>query len=94
MPLTFTRSWNDEDLERYRDSVARFIDTEMLPDDEAARGRGHVGHAIWRRAGELGFLCADIPEAHGGSGGDFRHEAVFYEETARRGLTGMATSFH
>src|SRR6187551_3741503 len=89
MPLTFTRSWNDEDLERYRDSVVRFIEAEMLPDDEAARGRGHVGHALWRRAGELGFLCADIPEAHGGSGGDFRHEAVFYEEMARRGLTGM-----
>jgi len=94
MPLTFTRSWNDEDLERYRDSTVRFIETEMLPDDEAARRRGHVGHAIWRRAGELGFLCADIPEAHGGGGGDFRHEAVFYEETARRGLTGMATSVH
>ena len=94
MPLTFTRSWNDEDLERYRDSAVRFIETEMLPDDEAARRRGHVGHAIWRRAGALGFLCADIPEAHGGGGGDFRHEAVFYEETARRGLTGMATSVH
>src|SRR5215203_1728335 len=89
MPLTFKRSWNDEDLERYRASTVRFIETEMLPDDEAARRRGHVGHAIWRRAGELGFLCADIPEAHGGGGGDFRHEAVFYEETARRGLTGM-----
>jgi acyl-CoA dehydrogenase len=94
MPLTFTRSWNDEDLERYRASVVRFIEAEMLPDDEAARRRGHVGHAIWRRAGALGFLCADIPEAYGGAGGDFRHEAVFYEETARRGLTGMATSVH
>ena len=94
MPLTFTRSWNDEDLERYRASVVRFIEAEMLPDDEAARQRGHVGHAIWRRAGELGFLCADIPETYGGAGGDFRHEAVFYEESARRGLTGMATSVH
>ena len=94
MPLTFTRSWNDEDLERYRASVVRFVETEMLPDDEAARRRGHVGHAIWRRAGALGFLCADIPDAYGGAGGDFRHEAVFYEETARRGLTGMATSVH
>ena len=90
MALTFKRSWTDEDLERYRDSVARFIESEMLPDDEAARKRGHVGHALWRRAGELGLLCADIPERYGGGGGDFRHEAVFYEEMARRGLTGMS----
>ena len=94
MTLTFKRSWTDEDLDRYRDSVVRFIEAELLPDDEAARKRGHVGHAIWRRAGELGFLCADIPDGYGGGGGDFRHEAVFYEETARRGLTGMATSVH
>jgi len=94
MALQFKRSWSDEDLERYRDSVARFIEAEMLPKDAQARQRGHVGHAIWRLAGELGFLCADIPEVYGGGGGDFRHGAVFYEETARRGLTGMSTSVH
>jgi acyl-CoA dehydrogenase len=94
MALQFERSWSDEDLERYRASVARFIETEMLPEDAAARARGHVGHDLWRRAGALGFLCADIPERYGGGGGDFRHEAVFYEEMARRGLTGMSTSVH
>ncbi|MBI5256460.1 MAG: acyl-CoA dehydrogenase family protein [Burkholderiales bacterium] len=94
MPLQFKRSWSDADLEALRDSAARFIEAEMVPDDEASRKRGHVGHAIWRHAGELGFLCADIPEEYGGAGGDFRHEAVFYEEMARRGLSGMATSVH
>ena len=94
MALQFERSWCDEDLERYRASVARFIEAEMLPEDAAARARGHVGHALWRRAGALGFLCADIPERYGGGGGDFRHEAVFYEEMARRGLSGMSTSVH
>ncbi|HSW08648.1 acyl-CoA dehydrogenase family protein [Aquabacterium sp.] len=94
MPLAFKRSWNDEDLARYRDSVIRFIEVELQPQDEAARQQGHVGHAIWRRAGELGFLCPDIPEAYGGGGGDFRHGAVFYEEMARRALTGMSTSVH
>ena len=64
MPLSFKRSWTDEDLDRYRDSVARFIEAELLPDDEAARKRGHVGHAIWRRAGELGFHSIDIPEKY------------------------------
>lgn len=94
MPIDFRRSWSDEDLALYRDTVVRFIETEVLPHDEEARKRGHVGHEVWRKAGALGLLCADIPEAYGGAGGDFRHEAVFYEEMSRRALTGMATSVH
>lgn len=94
MAITFQRSWSDPDLEQYRDTVVRFIEEHMLPDDEAARQRGHVGHEIWRKAGEMGLLCTDIPEAWGGGGGDFRHEAVFYEEMARRSLSGMSTSVH
>ena len=94
MPITFERSWNDSDIEQYRDTVVRFIEEHMLPDDEAARKRGHVGHELWRRAGEAGLLCTDIPEEWGGAGGDFRHEAVFYEEMSRRSLTGMNASVH
>ncbi|MEP7295557.1 MAG: acyl-CoA dehydrogenase family protein [Burkholderiales bacterium] len=94
MPLQTTRSWSNEELDALRDSAIRFIETEMQPQDDAARQRGHVGHALWRRAGELGFLCADIPDTYGGAGGDFRHEAVFYEEMSRRGLTGMSPSVH
>lgn len=94
MPIDFRPAWLDEDLERYRDTVARFLDTEMLPGDEADRKRGHVTRELWRRAGELGLLCADIPEQYGGGGGDFRHEAVLYEEMARRGLSGMNPSVH
>lgn len=94
MPIEFKRPWNDPAMESFRDSVARFIESEVLPGDEEARKQGHVGHRIWRAAGELGFLCTDIPEEYGGAGGDFRHEAVIHEELARRGLTGMNTAVH
>ncbi len=94
MPITFHRSWSDPDLDQYRDTVVRFIEEHMLPDDEAARKRGHVGHEIWRKAGATGLLCTDIPSEFGGADGDFRHEAVFYEEMARRSLTGMNASVH
>lgn len=94
MPLNLKRSWSNEELEALRDTAVRFIESEMQPQDEAARKRGHVGHALWRRAGELGLLCTDIPEEYGGGGGDFRHEAVIYEEMARRGLSGMSNSVH
>jgi acyl-CoA dehydrogenase len=94
MALQFRRSWSDPDLDQYRDTVVRFIEEHMLPGDDAARQRGHVGHELWRTAGQTGLLCTDVPEQWGGAGGDFRHEAVFYEEMARRTLTGMNASVH
>ena len=94
MAIDFTSSWMNEDLTMLRDTAIRFVENEMVPGDEEARKRGHVGHALWRKAGELGLLCSDIPEEYGGGGGDFRHEAVFYEEMARRSLTGMNASVH
>ena len=94
MALTFTRSWTDEDLDRWRDTCVRFVEDELQPDDDAARARGNVGAGLWRKAGELGLLCTDIPEEFGGGGGDFRHEAVLYEECSRRGLSGWGNSVH
>ncbi|WP_202759086.1 acyl-CoA dehydrogenase family protein [Delftia acidovorans] len=94
MPLQLTRSWSTPELESLRATAVRFLETEMQPQDEAARQRGNVGHGIWRRAGELGLLCTDIPEEYGGGGGDFRHEAVIHEEMARRALSGMSNSVH
>lgn len=94
MAIDFTPSWLDDELRMYQQTVARFVENEMLPADEEARKRGHVGRELWRRAGELGVLCSDIPEEYGGAGGDFRHEAVFYEEMGRRALTGLSASVH
>jgi acyl-CoA dehydrogenase len=86
--------WMDEDLAIFRDAVTRFVDAEMVPNEEQWRKQQHVGKDIWRKAGEMGLLCTDIPAEYGGAGGDFRHEAVFYEETARRGITGFGQGVH
>src|SRR5881394_2543333 len=81
--------WMDDDLQIFRDAVARFAETEMLPQEAQWRAQRNVGKEIWRRAGELGFLCTDIPAQYGGAGADFRYEAVVYEELNRRGLSGF-----
>jgi acyl-CoA dehydrogenase len=86
--------WMDDDLAIFRDSVVRFVETEMVPQDEQWRKQQHVGKEIWRKAGENGLLCTDIPAEFGGVGGDFRHEAILYEETARRGITGFGQGVH
>jgi acyl-CoA dehydrogenase len=35
-----------------------------------------------------------VPAEYGGGGGDFRHEAVFYEELSRRGISGFGLGVH
>ena len=86
--------WMDDELQLLRDAVARFADAEMVPLDAQWRSQHNVGRDIWRRAGEQGFLCTDIPAEYGGMGGDFRHEAVIYEELNRRGLSGFGQGVH
>ena len=86
--------WMDDDLQILRDAVARFAEAEMLPHDAQWRAQHHVGKDIWRQAGEQGLLCTDIPAEYGGAGGDFRHEAIIYEELNRRGLSGFGQGVH
>ena len=90
----YVSPWMDDDLAMFRDSVARFVETEMVPHDEQWRKQQHVGKEIWRKAGEMGLLCTDVSADYGGVGGDFRHETVLYEETARRGISGFGQGVH
>ena len=89
-----TPSWMDAELTTFRDTVARFVDSEMLPNDARWRAQHHVDKSMWRRVGEMGLLCLDIPAEYGGAGGDFRHESVLYEELSRRALSGFGQGVH
>ena len=94
MPLQHISTWMDDDLTAFRDTVARFVETEMLPRDARWRAQHHVDRDTWRLLGQTGLLCLDIPEQYGGVGGDFRHEAVLYEEIGRRGISGFGQGVH
>ena len=91
---TYVSSWMDEELTIFRETVSRFVDAEMVPNDPQWREQQNVGKDIWRKAGVMGLLCTDISTAYGGIGGDFRHEAVIYEELGRRGLSGFGQGVH
>jgi acyl-CoA dehydrogenase len=84
----------DDDQRKLREAVSRFVDTEMVPLDAKWRAQHHVDKDMWRKVGAAGFLCMDIPAEYGGGGGDFRHEAVLYEELSRRGVSGFGQGVH
>lgn len=85
-------SWMNPELESFRDAVRRFVATEIAPHGERWRQQQHVDRALWHKAGEMGLLAADIPEAYGGSGGDFAHMAIVFEELGYAG--DMAFGLH
>jgi len=86
--------WMDDDLEVFKDTVVRFMETEMVPHDARWREQHHVDRETWRKAGETGLLLTDVPAEYGGGGGDFRHEAVMYTELGRRGLGAFGQGVH
>ena len=56
MNAAYVSPWMDEDLTIFRDAVVRFVESEMVPNEEQWRKQQHVGKDIWRKAGETGLL--------------------------------------
>jgi alkylation response protein AidB-like acyl-CoA dehydrogenase len=71
----------------FRESVAAFVDRELMPQRERFRAQRSIDRETWLAAGEAGFLGLGIPAEYGGSGtDDFRFNAVLMEELARAGF--------
>jgi acyl-CoA dehydrogenase len=87
-----TPSWMNPELEGFRDAVRRFVNSEIAPHGERWRAQQHVDRELWHKAGEMGLLAADIPEEYGGSGGNFAHMAIVFEELGYAG--DMAFGLH
>ena len=75
--------WMTADHELFRDTVRKFVETEFLPHRERWIEQGHPEPEAWRKAGEVGILCPDVPAEYGGGGGDFGFDAITYEEVQR-----------
>ncbi|MBB1603791.1 acyl-CoA dehydrogenase family protein [Variovorax sp. UMC13] len=88
------RPWMDAELQMLRETARRFFHTECVPHQDAWGEQKHADRAIWRRAGELGLLCAGIPEVYGGGGGSFLHEAVICEEQMRALMNSFSINVH
>jgi acyl-CoA dehydrogenase len=49
---------------------------------------------VWTQAGAAGLLCASMPEAYGGAGGTFAHEAVIDRELSLAGFDTFGGALH
>ncbi|MEM7766601.1 MAG: acyl-CoA dehydrogenase family protein [Pseudomonadota bacterium] len=84
----------DEEISMFSDAVGQFFEKECQPHVQQWRKDGVVSRETWTKAGEMGLLCASMPEAYGGAGGDFRHEAVIIEQQQWKGIDGFGITLH
>jgi alkylation response protein AidB-like acyl-CoA dehydrogenase len=80
--------------EEFREQVRRFVASELAPHHAEWEKAGVVPREIWRRAGEIGMLCPNVPEEYGGAGADWLYNVVVIEELARAGITGPGFMVH
>lgn len=86
--------FNDEH-QMFRETVRAFIAQEVTPQHPQWEKEGMVSREVWRKAGEMGFLCFDAPEEYGGAGiQDFRYNSIVSEELWRAGATGIGWGLH
>jgi acyl-CoA dehydrogenase len=78
----------------FRDSVRKFFEKEVTPFVEEWEETGVVPRSIWKKMGDQGFLCMDIPEEYGGPGADFLYSVIVNEELARTNFAGLAAPLH
>jgi len=86
--VPYVSPWIDEELAILQDHVARFVQRELAPHRERWEEQGYVDREAWLKAGQVGLLCASIPEEYGGGGGHRGHEAIIMQEIGRAGLWG------
>jgi alkylation response protein AidB-like acyl-CoA dehydrogenase len=80
MAYDYTRSLYSEEHEIFRDSVRRFIATELEPHVDEWDEKQLIPKSFWLKAGAAGLLAVTVPEKYGGPGGNFLHRVIVTQE--------------
>lgn len=88
------RSLFSPEHEMFRQSVRAFVEKELVPYHADWEEQKRVPPEVWRKAGEAGLLCPDVPPEYGGFGADWLYNVVVIEELARQGMSGPGFMVH
>lgn len=81
-----------EDQRIFKKTVRRFFEKELAPLVDKAEEEEIFPREIFKRMGELGYLCIRCPQQYGGAGVDRVTHCIFREELARV-CQGFASSW-
>ena len=89
----FASNWMTEEHSMVYDSALKLFKS-WEDKDEQWRENGMIDREAWNEAGDMGFLCASMPEDYGGGGGDFGHEAAILLAQAQANQAGFGGMVH
>ena len=86
-------NYTDDHIE-FRNRLRAFLEKEVTPFADQWEKDGIVPKSAWKKMGQGGFLCMDVPVEYGGMGGDFLYALIAAEEMTKTWITGLATPLH
>ena len=85
----------DDEHRMFRDAFREYVQRDVSPYEDEWTDAGICDPIAWRKAGENGFLCMDVPEEYGGLGAkDFRFNTIVSEEFAAANVSSLGFSVH
>jgi acyl-CoA dehydrogenase len=84
----------DEEHRIFREALRKFLEKEITPYVDEWEEAGIVPKSVWKKMGEQGFLCMDVPETYGGMAADFLYSVILSEELVRTNHSGLAAPLH
>lgn len=78
----------------FREALRKFFDKEVSPYVEEWEEAGIVPKSAWKKMGEQGFLCMQVPEEYGGMGADFLYSVILMDELGRSNFFGLLAPLH
>ncbi len=78
--------YGSEEHQMVRQALVDFLNKEAIPQLEQWEKGKAAPKSFWKKMGDQGFLCLDIPEQYGGSGFDYSFSALVQETTRTLGI--------
>ncbi len=85
----FLDAEESQELGLFEDSLIRFCDSEIEPFYRDWERAGIVPAELFRKMGESGFLCCDVPGRYGGASASVSFNFKVIELMSRRGYAGL-----
>jgi acyl-CoA dehydrogenase len=79
-----------QEHEDLREGIRRYVEAELRPHAREWEDARWFPNEVFAGLAKVGYLGLKYPEAYGGQGGDYLHDAIFTEELARCGSGGLA----